>query len=440
MRLPTDAAAEILRGGYTDEGEDDEARLHPCVCTAPRAEHTGESGTGKCERTGCRRYRVNQTWALVYRVLDADRMSLGDSIRAADWRERQRHYRANPRKDGEWSIGASDTSTCPKAIQYRNKPPDDLELAPEDKRPARIGTIVHDETMRRMKALYPWRQFKRRVLIPGLDRESELDMYDPLTGVVDDIKTAGDWKWDALGDDGPDQETWEQVLLYGLALEEAGEYVTRVRLSYIKRCNGHDEPFEMPYDRRAAEAARQRLLGYATALDLGHDLPRAGNGPSHGFPCAGCPYRWHCWNVPAAERVGRSPESYTILGAEPDEPEVVWAIEKRIDAAAQEKAGKAAVAEARTLLEGVPPGRYGDYEGYEQKVPGFGGVDPARYVETLEANYVLTDGERPPLTALIKPTKPKAWYTRWGKVRKATRDRERLERQRREKAEENGKS
>jgi hypothetical protein len=435
MRLPIDAAATIIRDGYTDEGPDDPKRVEPCTCGAPRGDHTGDHGTGKCEATGCRRYRANQTWALVYRVLDADRDTLGDAIRAADRRERNKHYRANPRKEGEWSIGASDTGTCPRAIQYRNAPPEGLELAPEDKRAARIGTIVHEETMRRMKALYPWRQFKRKVRIAGLDRDSELDMYDPLTGVVDDTKTAGDWKWDKIGDDGPDWETWEQVLLYGLALEEEGEYVTRCRLSYIKRCNGADETFEIPYNRTQAEAARQRLLGYATALDNGWDLPKAGTGPSHGFPCSGCPFRWDCWNVPAAERVGRSPESYTVLGAEPEDETIVWAIEQRMEASAALGEAKRLYEERKVLLDGIPPGRYGPYEGYEQKNPGAGKVNEHRYVETLEANYVLPDDERPPLDRLIRPTNPLSFHTRWGKVRKATLERERLERQRREQAE-----
>ena len=393
-------------------------RTHPCVCRAGIHEHSGAAHTGGCKRTTCKRYRADAAHELAYKAIDARLMSLGHALRAADDLERAQHYAANPRKPGQWSIGASDTSTCPKKIEYRNAPPEDMIYAPEDKREARMGTIIHSEVTRKMRLLFPWREFAGRVLIPGLDRESEFDSYDPITGEVEDYKTAGDWRWDVLGDEGPDETVWEQVMLYGLALAATGRHVTTIRVSYIKRCNGHDETFVRDYDEVVAKAALDRLLGYATALDLGIELPRTGLGPANDALCRRCFARDHCWSTGAAAAAGRSPESFTILGAEPADESIVWAVAEKVEQGKARLDADKAEKVAKTLLEGVEPGRYGDYEGYPSG--GGGGDDPYARVRQLEEYYGLPDDERPPLEVLVVPQKHKYRYIRWGRVRKAT--------------------
>jgi hypothetical protein len=393
-------------------------RTHPCVCRAGIHEHSGAARTGGCQRTGCKRYRADAGYALAYQAIDAQRMTLGHALREADRIERRAHYTLNPRKPGEWSIGASDTSTCPKKIEYRNKPPEDFVRAPEDQREARMGTIIHAEVTRKMRALFPWREFAGKVTIPGLDRESEFDSYDPIVEELEDYKTAGDWRWDVLGDEGPSDEVWEQVMLYAYALEAIGRRVKTVRLSYIKRCNGHDETFVRDYDEQVAKAALDRLLGYATALDLGIELPRTGLGPENDALCRRCFARDHCWNTAAAAAAGRSPESYTILGAEPVDESVVWAIGEKVEQAKVRLDAEKAEKVAKTLLTGIEPGRYGDYEGYW--TGGGGGDDHKARAEQLEQFYDLPDDQRPPLESLPVPQKSKWRGVRWGRVRKAT--------------------
>jgi hypothetical protein len=414
-------------------------RMHPCVCGAGKHAHSGPARIGKCADTGCTRYRADRVWATVYDAVDADAMSLGDSLRAFDTRERDKHYRQNPRGAGEWSIGASDTSTCPRKIQYRNAPPEGFEPAPEDNREARMGTIIHNEVTRQMKAIYGWRLFDYKVRIAGLDRDSALDMYDPITGVVTDFKTAGDWRWEQLAEDGPEWTTWEQVLLYALALIEAGYTVTRVRLVYIKRCNGHDETFEKGFDLPAAEAARDRLLGYATALDLGQELPKTGTGPTTDALCRRCFARFDCWNMDRAAELERSPENVTILGEQPDEEEIVWAIRQRHVAAKVRLAAEKEEDITKALVDGIPTGRFGpngEWESYSQPRAGTPNYK-ASYEQVV--SYLDLPDEARPTSAHVEPVRNRGSVVhKVGPVRKAVLERERKARAALDKAEKVG--
>lgn len=393
-------------------------RLHPCVCGAGRHAHAGSGGTGQHKPTKCRRYRADLAWQLAYDATDAQATSLGHALRRADALERRAHYAANPRAEGEWSIGASDTGTCPKKIQYRNAPPEDFVSAPEDGREARAGTILHEGITTRMRRLYPWREFGTRVELPGLDRKSELDSYDPVTGELEDWKTAGEYRWDVLGDDGPVETVWEQAMLYGYAVEQTGRRVRTIRVSYFRRANGHDESFVREYDEKVAKAALDRLLGYATSLDLGLDLPRTGTGPSTDELCRRCFARIHCWNIPEAEQRGRSPESFTILGAEPTDESIVWAVAEKVEQGKIRLAADKEEKKAKALLDGVEPGRYGDYEGYRKG--GGGGDDWKGYAETLGRFYDMPEVQRPALEDIPVPTRPRYSFIQWGRVRKAT--------------------
>lgn len=403
-------------------------REHPCVCGRPRAVHGGQHATGGVKGTPCRRYRLDPAWDLAYQALDAQHATLGTSLRRAEHERRAQHYRSNPRKPGEWSIGASDAGTCPKKIEYRNKPPEGFVPAWEDTREADAGTMLHEGITARLRLIYPWREYAGKVRIPGLDRDSEFDSYDPITGEVEDYKTAGRWRWDRIGEDGPEETVWDQVMLYGYAVAATGRVVRTVRLSYYHREKGHDETFVRPYDEQQAKAALDRLLGYATNLDLGIPLPKTGTGPTTDALCRRCFARDHCWNIERAAQVNRSPESLTILGEKPDLDAMVWAIEEKVRAARLTSEAKKATEEAKALMVGVEPGRYGDYEGYESRTGG--GPDHKAHAEAL-AEVIRSHYPGEPLPdpdEIPVPEKPKIPYIRWGKVRKATLERERRER------------
>lgn len=401
--------------------------LDPCVCGAGRHAHRGTgkrpapNATGSCPATGCPRYRPDLAYQLAIRALEADATTLGHSLREADRVARAEHYKDNPRKPGEWSIGASDTTTCPRKIQYRNRPPEGFVPDPEDNREARMGTMIHDAVTEKMRAMYPWRLYGLKVKIAGLDRESELDWFDPITGTLDDLKTSGDYKWDKWRD-GPSDDEWGQVALYGLALEDMGYTVRTLRLLLLHRAKGHDEPHTRPYERAFAEKYRDLLLGYATALDLGVDLPKTEPGPSHSELCRRCFARSDCWNLVQAKDAGRSPESYTILGPDPVDPTIQWAIEEKLRLAQERLDAENAEKQAKVLLDGLTPGRYGNVELKEQW--GGGDIDHAKWAERLAHEYPLPDDQRTPLEEIAVPQRARYSYLKPQRVRKAILDKE----------------
>lgn len=272
------------------------------------------------------------------------------------------HLDAEYVSSGQSGPRVSDVGACRRAVWYREQPPEGYEPLPEMyRRPATVGSVIHRAAEQARKVRYPWRFYELPVQVPGLDRPAKIDEYDPVLGEVTDDKTAGDWRWEQFGDEGPSDADWDQVGVYGLALESQGLPVRTLRIIAIRRENGDEEHFRRTYDPAAAQKALDRLVELATALDLGVVPPRDGVGPSS-FPCKMCPARAHCWNMDAAAAAGRSPESYTVLGAEPDDPTIAWAAEQAVAAQTVKRDAAKAAKAADALLEGIEPGEYGDYE------------------------------------------------------------------------------
>lgn len=415
-RLPIDAARERVLAIMTEPDQPHGPRPETCMCGAPRWEHTGKSFSGKCLRTECQRYRRDVVDVLVEKALTASVMTFGDELREFERRERAKRTR---RAEGTLGIGPSDTTSCPRKIEYRERPPADFVPDPEDKRPARIGGMIHRDWQNVSQALYSWRLHEFNVQIPGLDtKNSRVDRYDPVTAVLDDGKTAGNWAWDHLGDEGPDEDVWEQVQIYGLALNRMGLPVRTVRLVYIKRENGHDEIFTRPYDEAVAMRALDRLLGYAATLDAGGHLPRTRSGPSTDGLCRGCFARSHCWNLPRAKELRRSGESLTVLGEDVDPVEVEFFAAGVYAAEREKAAADLRRKEGLALLEGIAPGPYGAFE------VGEGGrwmPDPKKRIAQLEGLFDEPDGKRPALAELPEPPKRRDRWTTVKPVRAAKR-------------------
>lgn len=384
-KIPVQRAARIVAAGIPYG-----PRANPCVCSCGQHAHSGKQATGRCqgsvwmagtiEDCTCSRYRPDPAWELAYRAVDTQFMKLGHQIRAADELERKAHSKSNPYTAGEWRLGPSDAATCRRAIWYKNMPPAGLKLDPSDGREARIGTIIHEGVVKRLQALYPWQMFEQKVKVRGLDRPGKYDRFDPVVCEVEDFKTAGDWAWDQVDDYGPFEGAWAQGFLYGLALHEAGQEVRTIRLTYLKRCNGHDQTFVEDFDVERAERYRQELLAIATALDIvhaemerslaenpkaaydpGEALPRDRSGPSTDKICARCPFRSHCWNLKQAEDLGRSGESLTMLGATPEDEAIAEALQQNVEAKELYRDAEKAKDETATWFDGLEPGRYGDF-------------------------------------------------------------------------------
>lgn len=159
--------------------------IEPCACGAGRHRHSGPTCSGSCRATGCKRYRRDAVDALVEEVLAADTRGLADDLHLAD--KEHTRKRGLRKTEGTVRVSASDSSSCRRAIQYRERPDPGMILSPSDKRAAFVGSLIHDASMRVRRRLYPWRLFERNVEIPGLGA-SQYDSYDPITCKVDDTK------------------------------------------------------------------------------------------------------------------------------------------------------------------------------------------------------------------------------------------------------------
>lgn len=417
-------------------------RLHPCVCGCGVALHVGKLNKGKCRTPSCRcqRFREDTDWRLAYEVVDADRTGLMQSMRKFRRNERELHMAANPRLPGTWSLGPSDAGKCRRAIWYRNMPPAGLVRAWSDRNKADIGDMLHEEAVRRLQALYPWRDHEMWVHVKGLDRPGRLDSFDAVTGTVEDIKTHGDYIANVVDDDGALLEHWKQDSLYALALEESGQTVRWLKLTYVHRDPDRgpmERPFRRPYNRDFAEAARQELLEIASALDLVHAeteakrtttgdaaawvdpddldvLPRDRKGPSTDKICENCEFRKHCWSIDEAAENGRSPESWTNLGDGAEATDettgyytdeaTVWALTNVHELAQLAKQTGQSKDEAEADIQGLPKGRYGLRGELTVWSQNHGGRTQYKdYADALKANAALPEDKRKPVDEIEIP-------------------------------------
>ena len=372
-----------------------------CVCGQPVAEHPGKANGGGLPEAGCKRRRLDPESRTLLAAGRTVERTLGQDLRAGDL-SRNRARTKHKRKHGKWGVGASDASSCRAAIGYRENPPADLVTNVVDKRAALMGTIIHEGVRRIRKRRYPWRSYEMDVFVPGFDTVSRCDEYDPILGIVFDLKTSGSAKWDMIAVDGPPEGEWEQVMLYGLGLRAAGHFVHEVRIVYVQRADGRDEVYVRPYDEAVALAAVDRLTAVLDMLDHDVQPPRDREGPSTDAICRNyCPARDHCWNVPEAERQGRSPESWTLVMDDADVEHVLgeYVAHRTVEGAAKKEKER-----YKALFEGVPEGQYGDivyrHNGGNLLPPA---ESPTARVTQLEQFYDLPEDQRPPLVDLPYP-------------------------------------
>lgn len=384
---------------------DVEVRLaeQACACGWPKASHGGASNRAGIAGV-CQRYRRDPVHALVEKALIGRERTFRQDAHEYDRKTNQHERRRRaPKVAGEWSIGPSDVATCRKAIEYRERPPEDYHPAPSDKQAAHMGSIVHEGFRRRRKALYPWRQFEQDVTLPGLDRPGRFDEYDPIIARCGDAKSAGKWMWEQVGKVGVPTAVVDQTMLYAYALRLTGKPVEDVEVIYINRENGAAESFLFPYDEQRAVKALTYLRTIADTLDLGMPLPRDRQGPSTDPICGRfCAARRHCWNMDEADDRGASPEYVTLVKHDPD---VQWALEQYDTAREAEGEAKREKERMKALIEGADYGQYGTLI-YKRTGGNYGEPvsDMKARVEQLETFYEMSADERPPLADLPWPT------------------------------------
>jgi hypothetical protein len=350
---------------------------HRCTCGAPRWRHAGKAGGGRCLGhtdtvvpapcpTVCERFRWDSDDRLMRRAVAAADDEPSVALRRYHGARDRRRTRDKAAHGDGFSVGPSDHGSCLKAVEYRERPPEGYEPKPVAKDAANVGTMLHEEYTRARRLTYPWRRFKVTVLVPGLDRPGEADEVDYLIGRVTDYKSAGDWKWEKVGKEGPPESEWKQLATYGFGIAAADPTFTPndLELVYMNRENGRTERYVRPYDEAYALAAVTELLKVLDALEEGRELPRqrAGEellGPTVNALCARyCPAVNHCWDLPNVP-AERTPEGW--LYARDDEDGAITATLETYDAnRAVAKDAETQKDYARTLVVGVEPGRYGD--------------------------------------------------------------------------------
>lgn len=392
----------------------------PCVCTADRDAHTGKSGAGKCAATGCHRYRPDPIVQLAARAAAG-----AEATFHQDLREHSRRSRARMKRKTSISVRPSDVGACRRSVYYRETPPEGFEAAITNMGAAWMGGLIHDEFMRRRRVLYPWRMYPDHqrglaINLPGSDRPYRYDEYDPITGRLISIKTAGSWRWDKTGQEGADPKWFDADHLYAWALREQGYPVDDIEVLVIERADGKSERFIEPYDEARAQRVLRELGALATSLELGIVPPRDEPGPTSSGLCRNCFARNDCWSIPAAERRGVSPEFLTIVDPRREEDEFIEELAAAlVEAREEKKAAEKREDELKALLAGDLELRpYGDYE----PVPGRNvrkqWEDWAGRVGSV---FHLPDAQRPAELPEVPVNETK--YVTWKRLRKATRDR-----------------
>lgn len=381
---------------------------HEYGCPGTRGLHEGPDGDGPCTgtvrnlmelvRCRCPGFRRDEDAERARDLADEDprvALHLWDAARPRSQKT------AEARAEGTFGVGPSDVANCRKRIEIREKPPKGYVPEPTDKSAAVLGTLIHDGYTAARKLRYPDREFGRKVRIIGVPKEGEVDEYSRLLARVTDYTTAGRWRWERLGQYGPEEDKWDQAFIYALALEDLGEPVREVELIYINvsgKGNGGTETFRRPYSREAALRALARLHAILDALEAGTPLPRDREGPTLDPICASCEAVRLCWNldeVPAR----RTPESYLLVR---DDATVAGLLEEYDRAREEAKPPDHVKERVKVLVEGVEPGRYGDLTlrwtgGRPDIVP-----DPKARIAQLEA--ALEEREPGASAALPWPT------------------------------------
>ncbi|MEU4575985.1 hypothetical protein [Nonomuraea sp. NPDC023979] len=320
-----------------------------------QAAHSGDRHTGGHQPTGCSRFARDPAEQAAEQMLAAASSNPIHDLATV-------YALSSPARK---ALHASDAGACPRSIWYRINPPPGFVPAPTTEDEATLGSALHAEIAAARAHLYPWREYEQPVTIPGIAEEpSRIDQYDEPLGRITDCKSCGSWKWDMV-----EAQPWrgdvDQLLAYGYAKTCEGKLVAELELEYIHRETGQVRRYLIPYDHAAASAVVGRLRAMAAALDAGLELPRGEDytGPATNGICRErCRGRLHCWNVEAAEAAGRSPESYTICGADPaapaNQPITAWALARYREVDDARKATRRDYDRFRELLRGIPDGHY----------------------------------------------------------------------------------
>lgn len=260
-------------------------------------------------------------------------------------------------------------------------------------RQAVMGTAVHAHIARARQRAHPHWLVEHAVQVPGFDRAGAVDACGD--GTVDDVKTKSDRGYDAALNRGVEYPAdHDQVMLYGLGLEDEGVDVRRCSVTYVNRSDGASKVHSWTYDRAEALLVADKMHALIDRVELldPWSIDRGGVMPDK-RPCDSCPFLRLCWGLDSV------PEGYSALSYGLADEEVAEAAEQLRLVREQRKAAEEAEEYLRAKLLGHGGETFVDSDGVRRVItftksrpPGEGGPLDSKAVRARYAEL----GEVPP--------------------------------------------
>lgn len=273
-------------------------------------------------------------------------------------------YIASREHSGDEGISPNKVSSCYRQNAYRM-----FHVEPTNLRPtgaADLGTLLHLGWASMIGSTYPpeIRAAEVELRLEELTRRGFADDVDFANRIVTDLKSAKAVVWQNWVNRGIPQDHWDQTEVYALALRRllGGDWT--MRIVALNRETGEREEFLQEADPERGLALVQRAQARERSIALGieqgqtpEQFPREGRGPGRGYPCDYCDWLDHCW-PPVGPDDPRTPQSASIEG---DAEAIAAHLAEYAEAAPAASKAKAAQADARSFLAGLPAGTYGDF-------------------------------------------------------------------------------
>lgn len=266
-------------------------------------------------------------------------------------------------------LSLSKLGGCTREAAYRladTEPDPEWDSWSDEKRAAWLGTWQH----RGLLPLLRLRLRRSRTEVPvvlsgsGLQLPGRADLWwrsatllrKGIGDVVVDGKTKAAYGLDWVRRDGPRPRDVLQTRGYAMALRQTWHADVRWTATvYIDRASGDTEVTVQPFGPAEAVEVMDRLHELSVEAVKPHLAPRDERGPGLSIICDGCPWLRQCWGKSATPGDAKV---QSILATDPDA--ISSALTMYEDSRLREKRAGEDKEFARAILEGQPPGRYGD--------------------------------------------------------------------------------
>lgn len=256
-------------------------------------------------------------------------------------------------------LGISALSGCTRFAAYAvaGTPASDQPEAGEG-RAANLGTWEHNGLLPRVANQFETGVTETNVTLraAGLEIPGHIDLDIP--EMVLDLKTVGEWRLQAVRQNGAFPEHLMQVAAYAVAKLQASQSPQWLAILYLDRASGDEEVIVTPFTNGHIMMVIDRVAEIRRWAEEDPDTtPRldasgaAMRGPGYSFKCNDCPWLRRCWG-PDAQRGERFRHQHS-------NDDVESLLLEYIEVNAIEGPAKRRKAEIAELLETARYGTYG---------------------------------------------------------------------------------